>query len=360
MIAALDLKVGDWVVVRSAGEILATLDESACLDELPFMPQMLQYCGKKLRVAKLAHKMCDTVHGTGARQMNDAVFLGDLRCDGHAFGGCEMTCTIVWKNAWLRRASANEVVAPTAPDERLDKLVNAATRRASPNGSANEQYFSCQATKLPVATKPLPWWRTNQYVFDYQSGNVGLSTLLSRMAFMGYSVLVSSGLGFGSALRWTYDAFQAMRGGEPFPVHAGRHPTGGVKPAVELGLQPGDLVRVKSIEQILETVDKRLMNRGMSFHSEMVPYCGKTFRVKGHVRKIINEKTGQLVTLKNSCIVLEGAGCHGRFTNPINCPRALPPYWREIWLERVDPATTTDREHQGGRLPKCEIAASPQ
>ncbi len=359
MTAALELMVGDWVAVRSAGEILATLDESACLDELPFMPQMLQYCGKKLRVAKLAHKMCDTVHGTGARQMNDAVFLGDLRCDGAAFGGCEMTCTIVWKNAWLRRVGESEVIEPTQPDERLDTLVVAATRRASPNGSTSDQYFSCQATKLPVATRPLPWWRTNQYVFDYQSGNVGMSTLLSRMAFMGYSALVSSGLGFGSALRWTYDAFQAMRGGVPFPIHAGRHPTGGVKPPVELGLQPGDLVRVKSIDRILETVDKRLMNRGMSFHSEMVPYCGKAFRVKGQVRKIINEKTGQLVTLKNSCIVLEGAGCHGRFTNPINCPRALPPYWREIWLERVDTATTSETDRQGGKMPRCDIAASP-
>ncbi len=360
MTEALELKVGDWVAVRSACEILATLDESACLDELPFMPQMLQHCGKKLRVAKLAHKMCDTVHGTGARKMNDAVFLGDLRCDGQAFGGCEMTCTIVWKNAWLRRVGENDAIEASAPDDRLDRLVMAATRRKSPNGTAGEPLFSCQATKLPVATEPLPWWSYNQYVFDYQSGNVALSTLLSRMAFMGYSALVSSGLGFGSALRWIYDRFQSVRGGVPFPVHAGRHPTGGIKPAVELGLQPGDLVRVKSIEQILETVDKRLMNRGMSFHSEMVPYCGKTFRVKGHVRKIINEKTGQLVTLKNSCIVLEGAGCHGRFTNPINCPRALPPYWREIWLERVDPATASAGEMQGGRPPMCEVAASPR
>lgn len=360
MTEALELKVGDWVAVRSAHEILATLDESACLDELPFMPQMLQYCGRKLQVAKLAHKMCDTVHGTGARQMKDAVFLGDLRCDGQAFGGCEMTCTIVWKNAWLRRVGENDAIEATAPDARLDELVMTATQRTSGNGAASETLFSCQATKLPSATKPLPWWSYDQYVLDYRSGNVTLSTLLSRMAFTGYSALVSSGLGFGSALRWLYDKFQSVRGGTPFPVRAGRHPTGSEKPAVELGLQPGDLVRVKSIEEILETVDKRLMNRGMSFHSEMVPYCGKTFRVRGQVRKIINEKTGQLVTLKNSCIVLEGAGCHGRFTNPINCPRALPPYWREIWLERVDPATVTDSERQGGPMPKCQIAASPQ
>jgi hypothetical protein len=54
------------------------------------------------------------------------------------------------------------------------------------------------------------------------------------------------------------------------------------------------------------------------------------------LRKIINEKTGQLRELKNSCLVLEGADCHGGCTRPLSCPRACPPYWREIWLERVD------------------------
>ena len=88
----LELKVGDWVVVRSAEEILATLDQNARFEQLPFMPQMLQHCGMKFQVRKRAHKLCDTVFGTGGRQMADAVFLDDIRCDGQAFGGCEMKC----------------------------------------------------------------------------------------------------------------------------------------------------------------------------------------------------------------------------------------------------------------------------
>jgi hypothetical protein len=67
----------------------------------------------------------------------------------------------------------------------------------------------------------------------------------------------------------------------------------------------------------------------------MVAHCGKTFRVKQRLRKVINEKTGRLITLKNPCLVLDGVGCHGRYTRPLNCPRGMPPYWREIWLERV-------------------------
>ena len=61
MSRALGLRAGDWVEVRSAAEILATLDERGRLDALPFMPEMLQYCGRRFRVFKSAHKTCDTL-----------------------------------------------------------------------------------------------------------------------------------------------------------------------------------------------------------------------------------------------------------------------------------------------------------
>ena len=334
----LDLKVGDWVVVRSAEEILATLDQNARFEELPFMPQMLQHCGMKLQVRKRAHKLCDTVFGTGGRQMADAVFLDDIRCDGQAFGGCEMKCTIVWKEAWLRRADENEPASRSAPLDRLETLVWAGTRRSSSAQTSSEPLYVCQATQLPTATKLLPWWSPRQYVDDYRSGNVSLSEIVSRLLFGLYAQLVESGVGLGAALRWIYNTIQSARGGLPYPVRAGRLPLGGPTPTANLGLQVGELVRVKRSEEILDTVDEALVNRGMGFHQEMTPYCGKTFRVKQRVQKIINEKTGQLKQLKNSCLVLEGADCHGCYTRPLNCPRACPPYWREIWLERVDAA----------------------
>jgi hypothetical protein len=332
----LDLKVGDWVIVRSAEEILATLDSNARFEELPFMPQMLQHCGKKFRVRKRAHKLCDTAFGTGGREMPNAVFLDDMRCDGGDYGGCEMRCTIVWKEAWLRRADAGEAALPSAPSDRLEALVRAGTRRAAADQTSGEPLYVCQATQLPAATKLLPWWKPGQYVDDYRSGNVPLSDIVARLAFSIYAELAATGLGFGSALRWAYNKIQSMRGGDPYPVRPGHLPVGGPTPAVNLGLKVGELVRVKSGDEILATVDELLVNRGMGFHAEMMPHCGKTYRVEQRVRKLINEKTGQLVELKNSCLVLEGAGCHGRYSRPLNCPRACPPYWREIWLERVE------------------------
>ena len=56
----LGLHAGKWVEVRSSDEILATLDSDGSLDALPFMPELLRYCGKRFRVYKVAHKSCDT------------------------------------------------------------------------------------------------------------------------------------------------------------------------------------------------------------------------------------------------------------------------------------------------------------
>ena len=79
---ALGLRAGDWVRVRSAEEILGTLDERGRLDALPFMPEMLKASGQRFQVAGVAHKTCDTATRSGGRRMRNAVFLEDMRCDG--------------------------------------------------------------------------------------------------------------------------------------------------------------------------------------------------------------------------------------------------------------------------------------
>src|SRR5216117_2846919 len=100
MIAALKRppwQAGEWIEVRSKEEILATLDKQGCLDGMPFMPQMFEFCGRRLRVAASAHKTCDTIKKTGGRRVEDAVHLDGIRCDGAAFDGCGAACLIFWK-----------------------------------------------------------------------------------------------------------------------------------------------------------------------------------------------------------------------------------------------------------------------
>ena len=157
----------------------------------------------------------------------------------------------------------------SVPSERLETLVRAATRK--PNPASSEPLYVCQATELVAATKLLPWWKPGQYVEDYRSGNVSLSDIVTRLAFL---VVRGAGLDrhrprLGVAL--DLQQVQAVRGGDPYPVRPGHLPVGGPTPTVNLGLKVGDVVRVKSGDEILATVDELLVNRGMAFHPEMMP-----------------------------------------------------------------------------------------
>ena len=98
----LALRAGDAVEVRSEEEILSLLDAEGRLDALPFMPEMLRFCGKRFRVSSRAHKACDTIAWRTLRRMEDAVHLEELRCDGSAHGGCQAGCLLYWKEAWLK------------------------------------------------------------------------------------------------------------------------------------------------------------------------------------------------------------------------------------------------------------------
>ena len=46
---------------RTEEEILRTLDADGRLEGVPFMPEMLRFCGREFRVRARAHKVCDTI-----------------------------------------------------------------------------------------------------------------------------------------------------------------------------------------------------------------------------------------------------------------------------------------------------------
>jgi len=106
-------------------------------------------------------------------------------------------------------------------------------------------------------------------------------------------------------------------------------------PTEVLKLQPGELVEIKSKEEIFRTLDKNNKNRGLLFDVEMVRYCGQRARVLKRVDHIIDEKTGKTMRFSNPCIVLEDVFCRSEYWGG-HCPRSIQIYWREIWLRRVD------------------------
>ncbi len=127
-----------------------------------------------------------------------------------------------------------------------------------------------------------------------------------------------------------FNEVQERRRGKRYPFIEGM----AEKPSVErLNLQPGELVEIRSKEEIMASLDANQRNRGLWFDSEMLPYCGGIYRVLRRVNRIVDEKTGRMLTLKNPCIVLEGVVCKSNFHRL--CPREIYPYWRESWLKRA-------------------------
>lgn len=332
------LSAGDWVEVRSKEEILRTLDGSGRLEDMPFMPEMFQFCGKRIRVAKRAHKSCDTINPVSTRALPHSVFLGNLRCDGSGHGGCQAQCSIFWKEAWLKpiqgKSASVEEGAVAASGCGEQDVINATTAGSSLSGKIR---YRCQATDFPLYSTRLRARHISQFFEDYTSGNATLKQMLNTgIYFLARGIARPKRENDGGRFADLYDRFRWIWRGLPYPRRIGKLKNGDDAPIVRLDLQPGDFVRVKSFEDILETIDGDDKNRGMRFDAEMVPYCGKVLRVRSRVEKFLNERTGFMQYMKTPAVILEGAWCQSRFSEfRAFCPRAIYSWWREAWLERV-------------------------
>jgi hypothetical protein len=224
------------------------------------------------------------------------------------------------------------------------------------------------------ATQMLAWWDVRQYVFDVVTGNHSAGRVL-RVLFLaslrwllsqwdkhqsGYVVTGKHSASrvlrvlFVALPRWLlahvpygyrlfkgfHDWMHQWLSGRASPSLHGQIQNGTPTPAGRLNLKPGEYVRIKTQAEIEQTLHTDGKNRGLSFDpEEMAPYCGRIVKVHKSVTKIIDEPTGKMLHMKQPCIILEGVVCKAEYAGcRLNCPREIPSYWREIWLERVEEA----------------------
>jgi len=317
------LRPGDIVEVRSAAEILATLDDEAFLDGMPFMPEMLAHVGRRYTVGRRVDKICNTIDKTGSRRMYDTVYLEDLRCDGSGHGGCQAGCRIYWKDAWLRRVDAHSGAAD--PNDRgiaeLERRTRAGSRVTRKVKGEEIEVWRCQATDALKFSERQTTSNLAQYWREFRNGNFNPIRFI-RLLTRGFLMEVASRLGWLKAL----------------PLHGP-----GAAPPAELGLEAGDVVQVRPPREIESTLDEKGFNRGLSFDREMLPYCGQTLQVKDTVDRIIDEKTGRMLKIAKDSIILEGAVCSGERTpNCWFCPREVNHFWREAWVRPIEDSERPD------------------
>lgn len=330
------LKAGDWVEIRSAREIEATLDRHGDCDRMPFMPEMLRFAGQRFQVTASAHKTCDTIHRTGGRRLDGAVHLADLRCDGAAHGGCQAECLLFWKQAWLRKVDGPAASDSSPADNGTGDLEAMLMANAARSGADGVVRYRCQTTRLFDATEPLPWWDLRQYWQDVRSGNAtaghALSTLLLACVFNLRRLPFA--YRFNCAV---YRVVYRLVRGKEDPHLRGVIPLDQPTPDVRSDLRVGELVEVESKERIEQTTNTENRNRGLNIDEEMTDYCGGRFRVSTRVERIVDERSGAMLHFKNPCIVLADVVCRGSYSEGrLLCPRKITMYWREAWLKRVD------------------------
>jgi hypothetical protein len=294
---------GDLVLVRPLDEILATLDEKGTLDKLPFMPEMREFCGRQFRVSRRAFKTC--VDDTEMRQLDDTVFLEDVRCSGEAHGGCDKACLIFWKEAWLQPLGFVDR-HPANGRSRIKEL------DLFEFAKQGDQFF-CQSSEIVSASRPLPWWEPRQYVLDLLHNRISFGQWLKGLFIAFYNKLADA------------------TGRKSWRFVAGPGTYNGTRS--NLNLQPGDVVRVKSLERIRETLDAEGKHRRLLFAPSMAEYCGSVMRVQKCVERIILEGSPRQREITDT-VLLEGATCDGVCHRL--CPRQSLLFWRECWLEKVN------------------------
>ncbi len=321
---ALSLRAGERVRLRPWHEIQATLDADGCTDKLPFMQEMIALQGGAMTVDSRADKTCDTINLVGCtREMDDTVHLANMRCDGSAHGGCQAQCMFYFREQWLERVPNGELLAPAPADEAPAELVATLDRFANPSAG----YYRCQATQGLEASRPLRrgighYWTT------LRTRNVPLSKVLLWVFWAIVNLYQKFSRHFvPRPLRYQHGATLPYLWG---PIKDEKWPE-----EPPLDLQPGELVEVRSQEEIRATLDRYQRNRGLWFDQEMVKWCGTQGRILHRVERLIDEGTGKMLRVKKDLYIISGmVGCEGVFHKL--CTRAPMGMMRDIWLRRVD------------------------
>jgi len=305
------LKENAWVRVKELPEIERTLDSNGRKDGLPFMPEMVEFCGKTLRIRRLADRVCLG----GFRKHEGIGHLENARCTGAAHGGCQAACLLFWDESWLEPALGAGLQCSGTAFSGSTTSVD-----LRPCFDATTQRYSCQLTEVPKLGTPIPVPGMWEYLCNYASGQLSHSKFKFLVKWFSDRVLMA----ILRRLRWIPSRVDSTT--REFNI--------------------GDLVRVRSRAEILRTLDRSAAHKGLKVTADMLRYCGKTVRITSRVNRIVDEYSGQLKILKNDCYILDGVTCAG---GGLLCSREELYYWRGIWLEKIAAeieAESNEREYE--------------
>lgn len=106
---SLALQPGEWVRVRSADDIRATLGPDKKNRGLLFDPEMVQFCGESRQVERIVTRIIDERSGRMMQMKSPCIVLKDAYCRGECTPrrlGCPRAIDSYWHEIWLERGGA--------------------------------------------------------------------------------------------------------------------------------------------------------------------------------------------------------------------------------------------------------------
>ena len=111
----LDLKVGDWVEIRSKAEIERTIDRENRNRGLNIDEEMTIFCGERHRVTSRVDRIINEQTGEMMEFRNPCIVLDGVVCKGEYAAKrlmCPRRITAYWREIWLKRVDVAQSPAP--------------------------------------------------------------------------------------------------------------------------------------------------------------------------------------------------------------------------------------------------------
>ena len=242
------------VEVRSAAEILATLDDKGSTKGVPFMPEMLPHVGRRYRVAQQALKIC----APGKRQPPPGVvYLEDLRCDGAGPRRLPGRVPVLLAGGvapprrYRMRRAPSGVDGRTSTARRLADVPTSATPRwpgpRSRRGAARPPRSASGHGRVVEGAGPVRRGRS-------RSGNVGLAHFTRVVGRRAWPSGGPAALAASTGFRWRVRTASTAR---------------------RSGSRPGSGSRCARSRRSAGRSTPAGRHRGLTFTDEMAQYCGK-------------------------------------------------------------------------------------
>ena len=220
-------------------------------------------------------------------------------------------------------------MTPTPPE--LIQL----TRRPKAGAPDAGRWF-CQATEIPAASSPLPWWEPVQYVRDVRSGNVGdLEAIVGIGRYLFGEVPAEGPRARNSAVR-------------PWPP--GPHPEG--RP----GSQARRPCRVKTRDEIEADARPQQPESRPAVRLGDAPVLGREFVVRRRVERIIDEPSWADARAPER--LRDARGRHVLGTLPSLLPATDIPLLARGLVDRAYPNPTNEASVPGPRSSRASEALS--